>query len=455
MIPVTERWHRWGLAALLFGNAIAFAGVDPPTRAISAVLLVALALDLPRAEVAMPRTFRIAAAILFGLVVVQLIPLPAGPREFLQPGLEGLTSPGWFTLSVAPWATLETASMWCLALVAALVAARMASTRSGLPQLLWTIALTGGVLALLGLGTESGLPGRVLLVRENTSGGGPYGPFVNANHFAVAMELTIPAAIALLAVAARHLPHLGAARRQASTAFLAAATLTALAAAALLRSQSRGGALVLLAAALLTLPLWRRRRPGRRWPWTVAIVILLAGVTVLAWTRLPALADDFRQLVAIQGVEGNDRWDLWHGTLSLWGRAPVVGVGLGAYRNAAGLDSPPTGAAVLEQAHNDWLEWGATTGIVGAAALLLGVGWLIWSFRPGRVRGFRFEIRYALAAAALALGATALHETIGFALQTPLNRFLASLWVGLAWGLATRDRPRSTPAETQEEESEE
>lgn len=205
---------------------------------------------------------------------------------------------------------------------------------------------------------------------------------------------------------------------------------------------------MLAAAALLTAPLWRRYRPGRRWPWVTAGVVLLAASTFFAWTRLPGLAEDFQQLFAIQGVEGNSRWDVWAGTVRLWERAPVLGVGLGAYRHAAGMDSPPTGTAVLEQAHNDWLEWGATTGAVGALALLLAVAWIVRALRPSRVRRLRFEFRYAMAAAALALAAAALHETIGFALQTPLNRYIAAVWVGLLWGLERSNGRASTPAET-------
>jgi len=438
MIDLRDRWHRWALAAVLLGNVAAFAGVDPPTRAVTALVVLALAVDLRETFPPVPRALAFSGLLLAGIVLVQLLPLPAGIRNLLQPGLAGLTADGWFSLSVAPWSTVETAAMWTVALGIAVVAARMASTRSGVPALLWTLALTGGLLSLLGLASEAGAPERVLLLRETTRGGSPYGPFVNENHFAVAIELTLPAAIALLAVAARGLTRIGAARRRATAAFLGAGALVVLDLAALVRCHSRGGVLVLLLAAALTIPLWRRARPGRRWPWTLAAVILLAAATVLAWTRIPALAADFQQLFVIRGVEGNDRWDLWGATIDLWERAPVTGIGLGAYRHAIGLDAPPTGAAVLEQAHNDWLEWLATTGIVGAAALALACGWFLWSLRPSRVRSSRFETRYALAAAALALLAAGLHETLGFALQTPANRYLAAVWVGFLWGTSLR-----------------
>ena len=169
-----------------------------------------------------------------------------------------------------------------------------------------------------------------------------------------------------------------------------------------------------------------------------AILVIGAGTAVLAWNRLPELQDRFKRLVALQGAGGNTRLDLWAGTVKLWRRSPVVGCGAGAYRYAIDLNKPPTGSLEVRHAHNDWLEWTADTGVAGAAILLGTVGGLLWLLAPARVRRMRFEHRYAMAAAALALTATALHELIGFGLQTPLNGYLAAVWAGLIWGVTGR-----------------
>jgi O-antigen ligase len=124
----------------------------------------------------------------------------------------------------------------------------------------------------------------------------------------------------------------------------------------------------------------------------------------------------------------------------------VVGSGLGSYRHVIGMDKPATGAAVLEQAHNDWLEWASTTGAIGIGALVVFVGGILALLAPRRVRRLRFEYRYALAGIALVLVATALHEIVGFGLQTPVNRYLLATWVGMLWGLDLRIRElRNTP----------
>ncbi len=431
------RLHRAVLAVILVGNAVAFGGVDPVTRALTAVLALVLVVDLRRLP-EVPRLHRVAAAGFALLAALQLLPLPAGLRNFLQPGLAPFLPQGPYPLSAAPWATLEAAATVAVAGTVALTAARMAATRTGLPALLLVLGATGALAALLGLVTEPGLPGKVLLVRENTGGGGAYGPFVNRNHFALAMELTVPALLALLAAAARHLRIPGESRKTATIAMLASGSAVAVGVAALLRSGSRGGVLFLAAGLALTLPLWSRRR--RRVSWAKAAILaalVVGGALAMAWQQLPLLGDRFQELVALEGVDGNTRLDLWEGALRLWARSPAVGCGIGAFPFANGLDKPPTAQLVLRHAHNDWLEFLADGGLAGAVILLLLVAGLAIRLRPARLRELRFEHRYALAAAAAALVATGLHEVVGFGLRTPLNGLLAAAWVGLAWGAAS------------------
>jgi len=437
MISLGPDVHRILLALLLAVNAVAFAGVDPISRFLTAGLVLLLIIDMTEV-VEVPRRVRLAATGLVGLVVLQLLPLPAGLRHLIQPGFAEVGHPGWAPLSLAPWSTLLELSGLVVAAGIALVAARMAASRSGLPFLLASIAATGAVVAMLGLVSEAGAPSDVLLIRSNTVGGNPYGPFVNRNHFAQCMELTMPAAAVLLVVAARHLLLPGVARRRATMIVLATGVTLAIGAAAVLRCGSRGGVMFILIATAITLILWRRRvlRPGWRVLTAAGVILLL--VVGLAWSRLPDLKEGFAELFVLEGVDGNTRWDLWAGTVDVALRSPVVGSGLGSYRHVIGLDKPATGSQVLLQAHNDWLEWGAETGIIGIGLLALFVLAMARSIRPSHVRRLRYDYRYPIAGAALALLATALHETMGFGLQTPLNLYLLAAWFGLVWGIEDR-----------------
>jgi len=437
--------HRWLLGAVILGNTVLFAGIDPITRALTALLALALVLEMRRPP-EVPPVHRLAGLGLAALLALQLVPLPAAVRGLLQPGFAELFHQGWAPLSLAPWATLQCAASIAVVVAVALAAARLAATRTGLPTLIGIIAASGALLAVLGLSGEAGGPERVMLVRDNLAGGGPYGPFANRNHFALALELALPAALVLLAAAWRHLRQDGSARRNSVVLCLAGGVTLAIGGAAMLRCGSRGGVVFMTAALVLTLPLWLRRGAGTRWPFAVLLLVIVAGVTTFAWTRLPELNERFRRMMLVEGSEGAERQDFWSATLASWRRAPLVGSGLGSYRHVISVDKPATEGDVLEQAHNDWLEWASTSGLAGVAVLLLGVAGLAAALWPSRVRRLRFEYRYPLAGAALALTAAALHEVVDFGLQTPLNRFLLAAWVGLVWGLrADIDERRRSP----------
>ncbi len=429
--------HRVLLAVLLVGNTVAFAGVDPVARLVSAIIVFVLVVDLHQVP-RVPALARYGALGCVALAGLQLVPLPEALRAFLQPGFVEVLAPGWYPLSLAPWATLKVVASIVVMAGIVLTAARIAATRSGLPTLLVVLTVVCGLVAVLGLAGESGAPEKVMLIRANTGGGGAYGPFVNSNHFAAAIELTLPAALVLLAVALRNLPRPGAVRQRAAVAALAAAVVGSVAVAGVLRSGSRGGVVFIAVAVAVTFPLWLRPQRSRRWPWIVGAVALLAVATALAWTRVPELRDGFSDLLVVDGIEENTRWDLWAGTVRSFARSPVVGSGLGSYRYVIGLDKPATGNAVLEQAHCDWLEWASTSGLMGVAALVLVLVAMIIPLAPHRVRGLRFEFRYPLAGAAVVFAATALHEMVGFGLQIPLNRYLLAVWIGLVLGVGSR-----------------
>jgi hypothetical protein len=429
--------HRVLLALVLIGNAIGFAGVDPVSRLLTTCIVLLLMLDM-RKMPRLPRLHRYTGAALAVLVALQLLPLPFALRKLLQPGFVEMMHPGWAPLSLAPWSTLQAAASLVVVLGIALVAARMATTRSGLPMLISLIAITGATMAVTGLASEAGIPDKVMMLRLNTGGGQTYGPYVNHNHYAQGIELTLPALVVLLAVSSRHLAMAGAARRRASVIILATALGTILCCAAMLRCGSRGGVVALAAAWLVTWPLWLKPRKAKRWLWVAVTCVTLAGAVTLAWTQLPDLKERFDKLLAVEGLESNDRWDIWAGTLRLWQRNPTLGSGLGTYQHVIGPDKPPTQGRILGHAHNDWLEWLATTGVVGGVILIVAVFALLWPLRPASLRRLRFELRYPLAGAGLALAATALHETVGFGLQTPANRYLLAAWIGLIWGLTAK-----------------
>ena len=101
--------HRVVLAVLLVGNVVLFAGVDPVTKLVTAVLVCVLMVDL-RSVPAVPKPFRVAAWLFLGLAAVQLAPLPEVLRRVVQPGFADFMASGWSPLSLAPWSSVQVAA---------------------------------------------------------------------------------------------------------------------------------------------------------------------------------------------------------------------------------------------------------------------------------------------------------------------------------------------------------
>jgi hypothetical protein len=127
--------HRSLLAVILVGNAVIFAGVDAPTKLVTAVLVLVLMID-PRRVPSIPLAAQLAALGFVALVIIQLVPLPEEIRRLFQPGFAEVMADGWAPLSLAPWSTIQVAASMAVVTGIALTAARMAATRSGLPVLL-------------------------------------------------------------------------------------------------------------------------------------------------------------------------------------------------------------------------------------------------------------------------------------------------------------------------------
>ncbi len=141
----------------------------------------------------------------------------------------------------------------------------------------------------------------------------------------------------------------------------------------------------------------------------------------------------------------NDRLVVYRSTVELWQRFPLVGTGLATFREASPTVVPrEANGAWYWHAHNDYLEVLATTGVVGAAILLVGA--VLVLRRLGRVvlHAPRSEDRGAALAARGALAAVAVHSLFDFGLSLPANSATLAIVCGAA--LAVRVERPTTPS---------
>ncbi|UCD85393.1 MAG: O-antigen ligase family protein, partial [Deltaproteobacteria bacterium] len=250
------------------------------------------------------------------------------------------------------------------------------------------------------------------------------GTFINPNHFAAYLEMTIPLGIALFL---SRLPGRGKnfireikevlARgdtrvlpRQLLLGFVIVVIILSL-----ILTAARGGITSFLAAIFLMPALLLRSRIGRRASLAFSLILFL-GFLYAMWIGPESVFTKFSQ-VESELYTMNGRLPVWSSTLALSRDHLWTGAGLGTYVYAF-RQYKPIGlflGRLIEHAHNDYLELLSETGIIG---LLLFV-WLILSF----IRSLKLESTISTACL-VSVVAILLHSLTDFSLRIPANALL-------------------------------
>ncbi len=263
--------------------------------------------------------------------------------------------------------------------------------------------------------------------------GDGFGPYVISNHFAAALCLTLPTAVAIwMAASRRRVPLF--ARVGIALAILMAAIWTVVIAG----SRAGTGALLLASLTVLALTIDRGKvRAAFACCAAACALVLLVffvffhGATVGVESWFPAaLQPRVKELI------GDHRRLATQVAMRMFAGSPLFGTGLGSYG-----DLHPVILGNGEPwyfAHNDYAQWLGETGLVGGIAvagfcIVLARVFLIW--QRAQVPSQILEAGPWAAVAALAS-----HSGFDFNVHVPANGFLACVVAGLV--LATEPRPR-------------
>jgi len=278
--------------------------------------------------------------------------------------------------------------------------------------------------------------------RENSAGSGgitaPAGTYGYHNHFAGLLEIALPIAVMWAAWAWkkgtwRNQQGLGPALE--SAALLAVATCLLL---GIVASLSRMGFVSTIAAGCLTsfLVLASRRaspRPDRRTPrWLLSGPVVLLTIVALVILPPKQLIARFAELAEEQDFTQDSRAQIWADTTHLIASAPWSGVGVGAYEHGLYPFKTSMPLRTVNYAHNDYLQFLAELGIVGAA--LMG-GLTLWVL--AKVGAIAVWLR-ASPNWEFAVGLLGTFLTLGFHSLADFNFYLPANALALAWlaGLA-------------------
>jgi O-antigen ligase len=387
-------------------------------------------------------------ALILLLAVVQIAPWPERVLQRISPTAVSLRaayeppSPpgdrGFRPISLDPAATRLAALKWLAYLIVALVTIDLAGRRVARGALAAGLIVGGGVQATYGLAEYLSGRQHIFGYAKKYYTDVATGTFINRNHYAGYLEMTLPLAVAALAAAIARLrsrpgASLGERLANASGRDLFTSALLLLVslfmATALACSRSRMGiasAALALAATGVVLT-WRSRGRG-----FAAAAVVVAGATLLLFAQGGAgvpILDRFA--IAISEFEGSlGRREMWTQTLHMTAQFPWTGVGLGAFASVFRAFRTSGAGIALTHAHNDYVEWLSEAGLIGCGVLLLSLA--LVALPSVSRRGGRSDFGLLGCAAVTAIVAIGLHSLTDFNLEIPANALTLAVVAGLA-----------------------
>ncbi len=308
----------------------------------------------------------------------------------------------------------------------------------GVRRFVGPLLLLGVVVALLGIVQRPLFWRMIYGFWESTYSAGPSAPFVNRNHSAGWLLMTLSLGLGYFAACATR--GMAGVKREwrdrvlwlsspeANRLLLVAAALAVMGI-SLVITLSRSGILCFTTACVLSvvaLLRWRGARSRR----TVALsYVVLLLVAVIGWVGLDAIARRF----AAPNMTVS-RLAIWKDTVDVVRDFPVAGTGLNTYGTVMQYyQTAMLNSARVQEAHNDYVQLAAEGGLLLGLPALLAIALLVREirrrFRDGTDGATTHWIRVG---AAIGLIAIALQEIVEFSLQMPGNAVLFTTLAAIA-----------------------
>jgi O-antigen ligase len=368
-----------GLALLILFTPFAFASAPlwayTSMELLVLVIVFAWVLRMAReGELSFPKTpLNISILLFLALVIFQIIPLPESLLNIISPAtgrfyydtlsasgsgeLSGVATVRLAgTISLHPYTTkvelLKVISyLGCFFLVIGNL-----NSRGQLRRLLVLIMITGFLLALFAIIQHFTWNGKIYWIYDYVKGGTPFGPFVNKNNFAGYINMIIP----LTLIVTLH------ERNNSLKAIFAFMALVMTIAVFL--SMSRGGVLSFFGSMifLVTMLFSLRREYSRRLLFIFPAIFFFALIIYLVFIGINPVVERLATLSEKATYSGEIRWTVWASTIDIIKDYPFFGTGLETFESVfPGYRSLEASILHWRDAHNDYLQLIAETGIVG------------------------------------------------------------------------------------------
>ena len=265
-------------------------------------------------------------------------------------------------------------------------------------------------------------PSRILWVGHDLSG--PFGPYVDRDHYAGLMEMVIPVSACTVLSRSKRDP-------LKSLLWFAVGVQVV----SVLLTGSRGALVSVLAEAAIMGWILARRDSLPRRKMRVAITgLALAAVAALFFWLVPGYV--LARFGAVHGYVSEaqvGRVAIWKSSLKIVRAHPIAGTGMGSFATIYPLYQTEPSNLVTEHAHNDYVEALVETGVIGGI-LILGALAMFFPMAFGNLgEQFRRTDGWMQLGAAIACCGLLVHSSMDFNLHIPAN----AAWFAFCAGLAS------------------
>lgn len=385
------------------------------------------------------------------LGAVQLLPMPVATLRQLSPlsasvyetanGILKLfgRAPLQPRISIAPWETASTALLTLAYAALFTSAAILCTTRLRRRIFLGALFATSVIHVVYAAVAPPGRHEGELVSRV-------HGAFVNPNHFAGYLEIALAFAFATIwleTISGRDrtqgIREAGERLEKRLVPMVLRILLWGVIAAGIALSRSRGGILAALLTTIAMIVLASIRRRSQRFTFAIAVTLAVAaGLVFVAVTTgnaplLRFMASDPRD------IRTDTRMEIWTASLDAWRTSPLLGDGLGAFRESFRRVQPREVIGLVEQAHDDFLQMLVTGGVVGAALIVIAFSSIFALLMRAWLRQPHREERAIALGGLGALLSLVLHGIVEFNMSIPAIPATLAAVLGLAWAAARYD----------------